>query len=1135
MLFDYIAAWCTNAAQQVTIAKQSLAACSERREEAAQVLQAFLERAQADPDFADQGSVRQGVAATLREFEATATKHFSIENFSSYKRVESVLEEFRGPADDEWAPAASDVNLEVELEALATQIAELHQETSNSGSRAINDSSEHSLRALLEMSRTAPAGSRTRGELSPFYVPKEKRAGRLKAAAWTIGILFLVSAAQAAFIIVLLGAIAVFVAQLVITGRTDDDERTANQDMAAYEARLKERVRDLNHLASVVMEKLLHDTEQKLDDAAKGASKACASILATARAATQKAVPDLSFIFGECAVTPLVQHMVRHPDAGFLVYAIASHALEDFVEDPETIGQCLAHLPLSECDEIEILVDGEVDAGSVGTAIAAAALAGSKPGLARFMFVEPGRLAEAYRVFGSLNESAATRLAERLYITHVNELASAVDALRTFVGRTKEAMTRRADKGQRIFDGEAANDSISLQRAVVVLDRTQSYHWPEKDKRRLSEFFDELGALCRVGAREGSVLLIELKALPGDPKIHRPSTTERTLRLRAQPEGLMFEGNILALYPPRKSAAEIGAECDAWVKDAKKADSSLRQVGATLDWSDAKVSDTRYGIEVDIGRHGADRPAKLLLGREGAHHAICIGRTGSGKTNLFHVMISNLVRRYSPEELELYLLDFKEGVEFAVYADLALPHCRAVAIDADRGFGLSVLTHLKRELNRRAGIFKAAGVGIASLERYEEVTRKNMPRIVLLIDEFQVLLQAGERVAGAAPGAAAAALEDLVRRGRSFGLHVILGSQTLAGRELTAATLGQLAVRIVLPCSAPDAAMLLGERPISGQLRAPGDAIVWRAGQGEVSDAHLAKIYAAELDDLPTLAETSKQQAEREGRPAPAPFVFRGSGQNELGEVMPHLQAVKRDRNEPSASIFALGAPTSYGERPAGVFRNSRGRNLLFVHRADETRAEFLYSALESALLLDPLFRVVLCDLEESKDFSGNVIAERLRAEFDSRVVLVEMGSLEDEIGALAGALDNPFPVRTVLAIAGSARTNLSRSAAFATVLRNGPEAGLHSIVTCDTVKNLERLIDRSSVTEFGIRSLGPASAGDSQRLLDATDAETLTADHHYLVLDDSVSGRLTRLQVLTPMMPEVEAAPTLIAEATSV
>jgi predicted RNA-binding protein with RPS1 domain len=783
--------------------------------------------------------------------------------------------------------------------------------------------------------------------------------------------------------------------------------------------------------------------------------------------------------------------------------------------EPTPLDGCFARFSLSDCDSLEAVLEGRDDVHALaGRALTAAVLDAVTPGQTRFMFIEPGRLAETYRVFGSLNETPATRVADRLYITHINELSSAVDALRTFIGRTKEAMTRRSDQAQRITERNAEDkNAIILPRAIVVLDRTEEPFWPEKDKRRISEYYDEIRSLSEVGSREGSVFLIYLRRSNG-PSQEVPCTTDRHISLRVRRNSYLLQGNE-RVRGTLLTATDAASKCDLWCKQAKKADGNLRQQESELDWSDAEASDTRYGLEVEIGRHGAGRPARLALGREGIRHAICIGRTGSGKTNLFHVIIGNLVRRYSPEELELYLLDFKEGVEFAVYAGVALPHCRVVAIDADRGFGLSVLSHLRRELNRRANIFKNAGVGITSLERYEETTGKNMPRILLLIDEFQVLLQ-GERTAGAATGAAAAALEDLVRRGGSFGLHVILGSQTLAGRELTAATLGQLAARIVLPCSAPDATMLLGDQPISNQLRTPGDAIVWTAGQGNVSDSHLAKIYAANLGDLPELADTSRKHIEANGGVALAPFVFRGSGQNELSEVMPHLQAARAEGANDGSALFALGAPTAYGERAIGKFENRRARNCLLVHRADEARAGFFYSALESLLKLQVGCQAIICDLDGFKDLEDKPMINRISAAFGNRARVVQPADLDAAVSQLVDSLSRRDDLRTILAINGAGRTNLIRSPGFAKLLREGPEMGCHVLVTCDSVRNLERVIERPMVPEFGIRGLGPAPAGDSQRLIDANDAEALSADHQYLLLDDSAVGRLTRLQVLT-------------------
>ena len=72
-------------------------------------------------------------------------------------------------------------------------------------------------------------------------------------------------------------------------------------------------------------------------------------------------------------------------------------------------------------------------------------------------------------------------------------------------------------------------------------------------------------------------------------------------------------------------------------------------------------------------------------------HALIAGKTGSGKSTLFHVMITNLALWCDPDQVEFYLIDFKKGVEFKCYADHHLPHARVIAIESDREFGLSVL------------------------------------------------------------------------------------------------------------------------------------------------------------------------------------------------------------------------------------------------------------------------------------------------------------------------------------------------------------------------------------------------------------------------------------------------------------
>ncbi|NCC35326.1 MAG: cell division protein FtsK, partial [Chloroflexia bacterium] len=111
-------------------------------------------------------------------------------------------------------------------------------------------------------------------------------------------------------------------------------------------------------------------------------------------------------------------------------------------------------------------------------------------------------------------------------------------------------------------------------------------------------------------------------------------------------------------------------------------------------------------LEVPMGPSGAQKFQSFTLGAGTAHHALVVGQTGSGKSNLLHVLITGIAMKYSPDDVQMYLLDFKKGVEFKAYADGKLPHARVVAIESEREFGLSVLVRLDDELRRRGDRFR---------------------------------------------------------------------------------------------------------------------------------------------------------------------------------------------------------------------------------------------------------------------------------------------------------------------------------------------------------------------------------------------------------------------------------------------
>lgn len=196
-------------------------------------------------------------------------------------------------------------------------------------------------------------------------------------------------------------------------------------------------------------------------------------------------------------------------------------------------------------------------------------------------------------------------------------------------------------------------------------------------------------------------------------------------------------------------------------------------------------------------------PVEVVLG-DATPHALVAGPSGSGKTNLLYALLGSYVARYSPAELELYLLDFKEGVSFAGLAPGKkdpswLPNARLVGVNVntDREFGLALLRFLAEELARRADAAKRQEVTKLSELRAAE-PGGHWPRIVAVIDEFQALFTGRDRITQQA----ASLLEDVARRGRSQGIHLVLASQDIAGIEAfwgKPAVYEQCTLRIAMP------------------------------------------------------------------------------------------------------------------------------------------------------------------------------------------------------------------------------------------------------------------------------------------------------------------------------------------------
>ncbi|HYV29742.1 MAG TPA: FtsK/SpoIIIE domain-containing protein, partial [Candidatus Binatia bacterium] len=371
--------------------------------------------------------------------------------------------------------------------------------------------------------------------------------------------------------------------------------------------------------------------------------------------------------------------------------------------------------------------------------------------------------------------------------------------------------------------------------------------------------------------------------------------------------------------------------------------------------------DTTGELRVPIGRTGATKLQYLAIGKGTRQHALLAGKTGSGKSTLFHVIITNLALWCSPEQVEFYLIDFKKGVEFKCYAAHRLPHARVVAIESDREFGLSVLQRLDEELKRRGDLFRKLGAqDVAGYKRAGGT--EPLPRSLLIIDEFQEFFVEDDKIAQTA----SLLLDRIVRQGRAFGIHVLLGSQTLGGAYTVArTTLGQMVIRIALQCNEADAYLIMDDsNPAPRLLSRPGEGIYNdSAGTVEGNSPFQAVWLPDEVRD--TYLARTRALAEQKSNAYPGPIVFEGNapadvGENTLLRSLLESAAIKKM----AAPRIWLGAPNSIKGPTEAVFHRQSGNNLLIVGQRDEAVLAILSVALVSLAAQHPRgsARFFLCD-----------------------------------------------------------------------------------------------------------------------------------------------------------------------------
>ncbi|MBM4023149.1 MAG: cell division protein FtsK, partial [Planctomycetes bacterium] len=588
-----------------------------------------------------------------------------------------------------------------------------------------------------------------------------------------------------------------------------------------------------------------------------------------------------------------------------------------------------------------------------------------------------------------------------------------------------------------------------------------------------------------------------------------------------------------------------------------RAAKAAKRVIVPFDRVAPKHDDWWYGSTAEevlapLGPAGAKKLQFLKLGKGTSQHVLIAGKTGSGKSTLMHAMITSLALQYSPNEIQFYLIDFKKGVEFKLYDHYALPHARVIAIESEREFGLSVMEQLDRELKRRGDLFRDLSVqNVAGFRQTGHAD--SMPRILLLIDEFQEIFVEDDKIAQDA----ALILDRLVRQGRAFGIHVLLGSQTLGGSySLPRATMGQMAVRIALQCNEADSSLILSDDNTAARLLTrPGEAIYNDANGMVEGNNPFQVVFLTDEQREQYLGDLRKMADRRTDIPHLERIVFDGNQAADpalnplLGEM---LEKGTVQGQELLAPLAWLGDAIAIKDPTAAIFRRQGGANMLIAGQREDLGTSLLAMSIVSlAAEHDPhpggglgrVARFVVLEpaiAEEKPDIMLSRMANHLPHEIE----LAGRLGVADSLAALAAEVKRRLDEQVLdgeavfLVVRDLGRFRELRKADgdfgfggfgedkkagpadnFLTVLRDGPPVGIHVIVWCDSLTNLQRTFDRGAIKEFELRVLFQMSSSDSSTLVDSPVASKLGPNRGLFIHEET--GTLEKFRPYSFPSPE--------------
>lgn len=347
--------------------------------------------------------------------------------------------------------------------------------------------------------------------------------------------------------------------------------------------------------------------------------------------------------------------------------------------------------------------------------------------------------------------------------------------------------------------------------------------------------------------------------------------------------------------------------------------------------------------------------------------AYMMGASRSGKSTLLHTMICGLLMNYHPDELELWLLDFKM-LEFKRYAVHRPPHVKYLLLEKSEDLVFDIINQLETMLAEREYIFSQHG-----WQKLADVSSDvYMPVIFVMIDEFAQMSQILRETKGTGYGTDyTLKLTNLLQKGAAMGFKFLFASQTYSdGVEgLTEPARKQIQQRFALKNTYQEIkdTLALSSDSISPALQhdmntlPPYESLFqWRTSDGHLRVERLRNMYAEgdEVDRLIdfivgnmhiTSDKSSKDdRAYRDKRPIMIDGGEPKTFHSQISYYMEYETPDVLDELDETDILIYPGVPCSFNLARPFMLANATAENILIAGGDRENELSIILSVFNS-------------------------------------------------------------------------------------------------------------------------------------------------------------------------------------------